>query len=57
VDHLHEHFITPIDVHDGCYWPPLAPGGGSEMHAASVAEYTFPDGAFWVADAAEAAAN
>nr|WP_247646981.1 enolase C-terminal domain-like protein [Arthrobacter sp. E3] len=53
VDHLHEHFITPIDVHDGCYWPPLTPGGGSEMHAASVAEYTFPDGAFWVADAAE----
>lgn len=56
VDHLHEHFITPIDVHDGCYWPPVAPGGGSEMHAASVAEYTFPDGAFWVADAAGAAA-
>lgn len=52
VDHLHEHFVTPIDVHDGCYWPPLAPGGGSEMHAASVAEYTFPDGAFWIADAA-----
>ena len=53
VDHLHEHFVTPIDVHSGCYWPPLTPGGGSEMHAASVAEYTFPDGAFWVADAAE----
>ncbi len=56
VDHLHEHFITPIDVHDGCYWPPVAPGGGSEMHAASVAEYTFPDGAFWVADALSNAA-
>ncbi len=56
VDHLHEHFITPIDVHDGCYWPPVTPGGGSEMHAASVAEYTFPDGAFWVADAAGQAA-
>lgn len=55
VDHLHEHFVTPIDVHDGCYWPPLAPGGGSEMHAASVAEYTFPDGGFWLADAAAAA--
>ncbi|ALV47245.1 fuconate dehydratase [Arthrobacter alpinus] len=57
VDHLHEHFVTPIDVHDGCYWPPLTPGGGSEMHAASVAEYTFPDGAFWVADAAEQVAT
>ncbi|WP_343319206.1 enolase C-terminal domain-like protein [Arthrobacter sp. TMP15] len=52
VDHLHEHFVTPIDVHDGCYWPPLAPGGGSEMHADSVAEFSFPDGAFWAADAA-----
>lgn len=55
VDHLHEHFTTPIDVHDGCYWPPVAAGGGSEMHAASVAEYTFPNGAFWVADTADAA--
>jgi L-fuconate dehydratase len=51
VDHLHEHFIAPIDVHDGCYFPPLAPGGGSEMHAASIAEYTFPDGKFWREDA------
>lgn len=56
VDHLHEHFVTPIDVHDGCYWPPLTPGGGSEMHAASVAEFTFPDGEFWAADAAADAA-
>ena len=55
VDHLHEHFVTPIDVHGGSYWPPLAPGGGSEMHAASVAEFTFPDGHFWVADAAAVA--
>ena len=57
VDHLHEHFVTPIDVHDGCYWPPLAPGGGSEMHAASVAEFSFPHGEFWVADAAAGDAN
>jgi len=53
VDHLHEHFVTPIDVHDGCYFPPTTPGGGSEMHAASIAEYTFPDGGFWLADAQE----
>lgn len=51
VDHLHEHFVTPIDVHHGAYWAPLAPGGGSEMHAASIAEYSYPNGAFWVADA------
>jgi L-fuconate dehydratase len=50
VDHLHEHFVTPIDVHDGCYWPPSTPGGGSEMHAASIAEFTFPAGKFWRED-------
>ncbi|WP_427016349.1 enolase C-terminal domain-like protein [Pseudarthrobacter sp. P1] len=51
VDHLHEHFVTPIDVHDGCYWPPLAPGAGNEMHAASIEEYSFPHGAAWREDA------
>jgi len=56
VDHLHEHFVTPIDVHDGSYFPPVAPGAGSEMHAASIAEFTFPDGRFWRADAQAQAA-
>ena len=31
VDHLHEHFVTPVDVRDGRYWPPSAPGSGAEM--------------------------
>jgi L-fuconate dehydratase len=43
VDHLHEHFVTPVDVHDGRYWPPTAPGAGSEMHDASIREFTFAD--------------
>lgn len=41
VDHLHEHFVTPVDVHDGAYWPPLAPGAGAEMLEATRAEFTF----------------
>ncbi|MGV8883716.1 MAG: enolase C-terminal domain-like protein [Rhodoglobus sp.] len=41
VDHLHEHFETPVDVHDGRYWAPTAPGAGAEMAAASIASYTF----------------
>mgnify|MGYP006390650677 FL=1 len=41
VDHLHEHFVTPTDVHGGVYWPPLAPGSGAEMFAASRAEFTY----------------
>jgi L-fuconate dehydratase len=41
VDHLHEHFTTPVDVHGGRYWPPSAPGAGTEMFPASIAEYTW----------------
>ncbi len=40
VDHLHEHFITPVDVRDGRYWAPSAPGAGTEMHAESIRTYT-----------------
>jgi L-fuconate dehydratase len=41
VDHLHEHFVVPTDVRNGRYWPPSAPGAGTEMHAASVQQYLF----------------
>ncbi|PYI69862.1 fuconate dehydratase [Arthrobacter livingstonensis] len=47
VDHLHEHFVTPIHVHDGCYWPPLAPGGGSEMLPGVIETFGFPHGPVW----------
>ncbi|HEX6452957.1 MAG TPA: enolase C-terminal domain-like protein [Trebonia sp.] len=40
IDHLHEHFLTPVDVRDGRYWPPTAPGSGAEMLAESRAEHT-----------------
>ena len=42
VDHLHEHFVEPVDVHDGRYWAPRLPGSGAEMLAASVTEFEFP---------------
>lgn len=42
VDHLHEHFVTPVVIRDGAYRAPTAPGAGTEMHAASRAEYAFP---------------
>ena len=40
VDHLHEHFVTPVDVRDGRYRAPLAPGAGTEMLAASLRSHT-----------------
>ncbi|GLY65397.1 l-fuconate dehydratase [Amycolatopsis taiwanensis] len=39
VDHLHEHFVTPVDVHDGRYFPPKSPGAGTEMLRTSIVEY------------------
>lgn len=49
VDHLHEHFVTPVHVHDGCYWPQSAPGAGNEMVGSTLADYSFPDGPVWAA--------
>ena len=31
VDHLHEHFVTPVEVRYGRYVAPTAPGAGTEM--------------------------
>jgi L-fuconate dehydratase len=49
VDHLHEHFITPVCLERGRYRAPFAPGGGGEMLADSVTEYSYPDGPVWAA--------
>jgi L-fuconate dehydratase len=49
VDHLHEHFITPVRLERGRYRAPLAAGGGGEMLADSVTEYSYPDGPVWAA--------
>jgi L-fuconate dehydratase len=47
IDHLHEHFVNPAVVRDGRYIAPTAAGASTQMLPASVAEYTFPDGAAW----------
>lgn len=52
VDHLHEHFTDPCIVRDAAYVLPSLPGYSTEMHAASVAEFRFPDGSYWVGRAA-----
>lgn len=41
VDHLHEHFVTPVRVEAGRYLAPLEPGAGTEMLAASAAANTW----------------
>ncbi|MEO7192839.1 MAG: enolase C-terminal domain-like protein [Vicinamibacterales bacterium] len=47
VDHLHEHFVYPVEIRGGCYRAPTAPGFSAEMHPASVGEFSFPHGPAW----------
>ncbi len=41
VDHLHEHFVTPVVLKQGNYLAPLTPGAGTEMLTDSIARYTW----------------
>jgi L-fuconate dehydratase len=47
VDHLHEHFVDPVQVVNGRYQAPLAPGYSITMKPASLDEYEFPTGPAW----------
>jgi L-fuconate dehydratase len=51
IDHLHEHFVSPAVVRGGRYAVPAAPGASTQLRAASVAEFSFPSGAAWLAEA------
>jgi L-fuconate dehydratase len=53
VDHLHEHFVVPTDMHNARYMPPTQPGAGAEMFAESIAEYTYPTGHAWASTKSE----
>lgn len=46
-DHLHEHFVHPVEMRGGCYRLPTAPGLGVEFKPESLARYAFPDGPVW----------
>ena len=39
VDHLHEHFVTPVVIDRGRYRAPLAPGSGAEMLLQSIEDH------------------
>lgn len=47
VDHLHEHFQDPVQIKNGCYTPPQAPGFSITMKEASRNEYSYPNGKAW----------
>lgn len=48
VDHLHEHFVDPVEVRGGRYMPPQAPGYSIEIKPASRAAYEFGRGDAWM---------
>lgn len=39
VDHLHEHFVSPVAVRQGRYHAPTAPGAGAQMRPESLTEF------------------
>jgi L-fuconate dehydratase len=57
VDHLHEHFDTPVVMRRGRYMPPLAPGYSSTILRESRDAYRYPDGPVWTGLRREAASR
>ena len=53
VDHLHEHFVHPVQIRDGRYLAPTQPGFSAQMHESSVRDHLFPGGRVWKAQAQE----
>lgn len=53
VDHLHEHFIEPVVIQNGCYMPPKAAGYSITMKAETLRDYAFPEGSVWQSIASE----
>ena len=51
VDHLHEHFVTPVVIERGHYRVPHVAGYSAEIHPESLARYSFPNGAVWLNEA------
>ena len=47
IDFLQEAVEHPVQVNDGCYMTPKAPGWGLEFLPSFIEQYRFPDGGAW----------
>jgi L-fuconate dehydratase len=47
VDHLHEHFVTPVVINGDRYMPPTEPGFSIEIKPESLKRYQYPNGEAW----------
>ena len=46
-EHLHEHFVDPVEVRNGRYMVPQVAGYGATMRPESMDKYAFPMGEVW----------
>ncbi len=46
-EHLHEHFVDPVEVRSGRYMVPQVAGYGATMRPESMDKYAFPMGEVW----------
>ena len=47
VDHLHEHFLTPVRIRNGHYQLPTAPGYSIQIREESLDRFSYPTGKAW----------
>jgi L-fuconate dehydratase len=47
VDHLHEHFLDPVRLRNGCYLAPSRPGFSAQMLPGSPVDHEYPHGQVW----------
>jgi L-fuconate dehydratase len=47
VDHLHEHFVTPVRIRNGHYQVPVDPGYSIEIREESLKRFAYPEGEVW----------
>jgi L-fuconate dehydratase len=47
VDHLHEHFLTPVQIRNGHYRLPTAPGYSIQIRKQSLMHFAYPTGKAW----------
>ena len=47
VDHLHEHFLTPVVIRNGHYIMPLEPGYSIQIFPETLTEFAYPGGKAW----------
>ncbi len=51
VDHLHEHFVTPVHIRKGHYLVPSEPGYSIEVKEESLKQFAYPEGVAWSSNA------